>query len=315
VSVPCALLTGSQVKQDHVCNTKTRTIGLARHLLVTVEQLFKSREGHLPRLYFLVRNLFFQKKITRVNVDEAHSIYTAGTPLYGRDAFRPAWGRLDELKAILSHLTRWAGYSATLPPHILKVVEQKILRPNYVYIHVTSNRPNTLYATHQVTNSIEDLRNYECFLTRPFSLAQQPHVLIFVDDKDLASRIADYLESCLPYEHRKKKFAMHYHSKMSEFYLLTAYNEFTRPDGMCRILVTTSSNSVVCLHIVVDTRPLYQRDFSGYRLSQCQDRVYSWFTSNNCRRITAWWSCFSQLQRACSFYHPFRILGSRNLAR
>lgn len=92
---------------------------------MTVEQLFKSREGHLPRLYLLLRHHHFQRHITRINVDEVHNIYTAGLSLYGLDAFRPAWGRLDELKAILPKDTRWSGFSATIPPHILKVVEKK----------------------------------------------------------------------------------------------------------------------------------------------------------------------------------------------
>jgi len=111
---------------------------------VTVEQLFKSREGHLPRLYLLLRHHHFQRHITRINVDEVHNIYTAGLSLYGLDAFRPAWGRLDELKAILPKDTRWSGFSATIPPHILKVAEKKVMRPGYEYIHTTSNRPMLL---------------------------------------------------------------------------------------------------------------------------------------------------------------------------
>ena len=69
-----------------------RLPGTARHLIVTVEQLFRSREGHLPRLYVLIRNQGFQKLINRVNVDEVHHVHTAGLPHYGLDAFRPAWG-------------------------------------------------------------------------------------------------------------------------------------------------------------------------------------------------------------------------------
>ena len=74
---------------------------------MTVEQLFKSREGHLPRLAIFLRNQYFQRHIVRIVVDEAHNIYTAGLPLYGLDAFRPAWGRLDEIKAILPWHVQW----------------------------------------------------------------------------------------------------------------------------------------------------------------------------------------------------------------
>lgn len=67
-------------------------MGTTRHLIVTVEQLFKSLAGHLGRLEMLIRERRnFQRKIVRINVDEAHSIHTAGLPLYDLLALRPAW--------------------------------------------------------------------------------------------------------------------------------------------------------------------------------------------------------------------------------
>ena len=197
---------------------KAKAPGKAVHLLVTVEQLFKSLEGHLPRLAVLIRRRDFQKRISRINVDEAYFIFTAGAALYGLNAFRSAWGRLDELKALLPASIIWAVYSATFPPHILKAVENKVLHPNYVYIHTSSNRPNITYATHQVIETIEDPRNYECFLPLPenFNINEQPHVLIFVDDTKLTDKIALHLNSCLPVQYRGKDVVRHYHSKMSK---------------------------------------------------------------------------------------------------
>jgi hypothetical protein len=87
--------------QAHVYNLKMRTPGKARHIIATVEQLFKTPEGHLPRLAILVRNRHFQKLLKRVHVNEAQFIYLAGTPRHGNAAFRPAWGRLDELWALM----------------------------------------------------------------------------------------------------------------------------------------------------------------------------------------------------------------------
>lgn len=232
----------------HVHDSKTKAPGKALHLIVTVEQLFKSPEGHLPRLAILMRRRDFQKRISRVNVDEAHFIYTAGTALYGLAAFRHAWGRLDELRVLLPASVIWAVYSATFPPHILKAVENQVMRPNYVYIHTSSNRPNITYATHEVIDTIEDPRNYECFLMNPkdFNMNEQPHVLIFVDDTKLTEKISSHLETCLPVQYRGKNIVRHYHSKMSTAYLQQAHDSFTAPDGFCRILVTTSGESVVC---------------------------------------------------------------------
>jgi Lhr-like helicase len=115
------------------------------------------------------------------------------------------------------------------------------------YIHVTSNRPNTIYATHQVENSImiDDTHNYEHFLKSPYDTNSQPHVLIFVDDKKLTTKIEMHLESCLPPQERGKGIIHYYHSSMSKTYLETVHEDFISPTGTCKILIATSGESVV----------------------------------------------------------------------
>ena len=130
-------------------------------------------------------------------------------------------------------------------PHILKIVTQKVLKPNYIMIHLTSNRLNTMYATHQLHGSLEDPRNYECFVQHPFDFNQQPHVLIFFDDKGLTKKVAQHLNEQLPPEFRGRGIVRHYHSGMSERYLKRVHGSFVSEDGMCRILVATSGESVV----------------------------------------------------------------------
>ncbi|KAF9455482.1 hypothetical protein BDZ94DRAFT_1316185 [Collybia nuda] len=221
---------------------------MARHIITTVEQLFKTPEGHLPRLAVLIRNKHFQRRIKRIHVDEAHFIHLAGIGRNSIKAFRPAWGQLDKLKALLPHLIPWQAISATFPLHILKTVETKILRPNYVSISVSSNRPNTIYATPCVVNSIEEPRNYDCFLMKPFDFKAQPRVLIFFDSKRLTSEITEYLDSQLPPEYHSTGVIRHYHSGMSDLYLQTVHDNFTREDGRCKVLCATPGESVVCAY-------------------------------------------------------------------
>jgi len=152
----------------------------------------------------LLRQLTFQSLISQFCIDEAHSFYTAGYALYGLPAFRPPWGKLPELQASLRPSIPWHFFSATFLPHILGLVKEKLLRPGYDYVHVTSNRPNIIYATHQVENSIEDVHNYKCFLQSPFNADSQPHVLIFFDDKKLTTKVEAHLESRLPPHERGK---------------------------------------------------------------------------------------------------------------
>jgi superfamily II DNA helicase RecQ len=211
-----------------------------------VEQFFKSSaDGHIPRMGILARTPAFQKRIVRINIDEAHFFYTAGLPLYGQPAFRPAWGMLAELKIILRRTILWHLFSATFPKHILTAVTENLLKPSFRYIHHSSNRPNIMYATHEVATKIDDPHNYECFLTFPFDLESQPHVLIFVDDKALAAKITNHLDRCLPEQYRGKGIIKHYHSAMSAAYLEQTHNDFISPTGTCRILVSTSGESVV----------------------------------------------------------------------
>ncbi|PPR05782.1 hypothetical protein CVT26_010156 [Gymnopilus dilepis] len=272
--------------ETYVFNPKTRTPGLARHLIVTVEQIFMTPEGHLPRLGVLIRNSHFQRLVVRVTVDEAHNIYFAGSSRYGLDAFREAWGRLDELKAILLQTTRWCACSATFTSLALRSVQDKIMRSNHVFIRVTSNRPNTIYAKHQVVGSIDDLRNYQCFLMSPYHPGLQPRVLIFVDNKRLAACIADFLDSCLPPAMQDTGVVVHYHSKMSVKYLKGAHDSFVHPNGSCRIMVATSAQSVgvdfpnvkiVCnVGIPSTTTDTLQRGGRAYRNSS-EDALFVMF--------------------------------------
>jgi hypothetical protein len=83
----------------------------------------------------------------------------------------------------------------------------------------------------------------------PFSLVSQPCVLIFVDKKDLACRIATHLDACLPSKYQDKGIVRHYHSMMSQEYLQAAHEAFTMPTGNCHILVVTSGQSVVSIEV------------------------------------------------------------------
>ena len=172
-------------------------------------------------------------------------MHTTEVSRYSLPAFRPAWGKLGELKVLLPNSIPWRAMSATLPPHILKTVASKILQPGHVFIQMTSNRPNTIYATHCVPSSLQDVQNYECFLVQPFDAISQPRVLIFFDDRTLASAVAMHLESLLPPTIRKTGIVQCYHSLMSEDFLHKAHNNFTMLDGPCKVLCATSGESVV----------------------------------------------------------------------
>jgi superfamily II DNA helicase RecQ len=176
-----------------------------------------------------------------------HSIHITGLSRHGIPAFRPAWGKLDELKVLLPSRIPWQAMTATLPTHMQKTVVQKLLRPGYITTRSTSNRPNTIYATRCVPTDLGDPRNYGCFLSNPFVFKKQPRVLIFFDNKSVATTVALYLDSQLPQDFQGKGVVRHYHSEMSEEYLQKVHLSFIDAGGCCKILCATSAESVVGL--------------------------------------------------------------------
>lgn len=113
-----------------------------------------------------------------------------------------------------------------------------------------------IYATHRIVKNIEEPRNYDCFLTKPFDFKAQPRVLIFFDSKQLTSEITEYLDSQLPPECRGTGIVRHYHSGMSDLYLQMAHDDFTKEDGCCKVLCATAGESVVRVHTLFCISPL-----------------------------------------------------------
>ncbi|KAK0240631.1 P-loop containing nucleoside triphosphate hydrolase protein [Armillaria nabsnona] len=226
---------------EMVFNSKTKTPGSTRHFIVTTEQMFKSKEGHLSRFGHLIRTLAFRKTIKRVFVDEAHFIYFAGASRYKIPAFRPSWGRLNEIQIFLPSIP-WQILTATSPPHVLSVIEAAVLKPGYELIRITSNRPNAIYVTHCVVKSLDVMENYDCFLADP--PAHQRKVLLFFNNRNLGRRVTTYLNNKLPEDQRFKGLVKHYDSIMSKEYLEKVHSDFAQEGGTCKILCATSAEAV-----------------------------------------------------------------------
>jgi superfamily II DNA helicase RecQ len=206
--------------------------------------------GHLPRLAQVLRHSQFSKLVKRTHVDEAHSIYTAGIPLYGQPAFRPAWGHLGQLRLLLPKNTPFQALSGTLPHHIINCITDKLLfQSDYVPIQLTLNRPNITYATYPITGSLSNFRNLQFLIPEhgghSFDPKRIPKTIIFHDNLQEAANVADYLNSLFPETMRRQKIAKHYHSVMSADYLEQTFQDFASPHGVTRILCATSGASTV----------------------------------------------------------------------
>ncbi|EIW84042.1 hypothetical protein CONPUDRAFT_33172, partial [Coniophora puteana RWD-64-598 SS2] len=87
----------------------------------------------------------FSKNIGNLLLDEVHCIHTTGFARKGEKApFRPAYGRLNEVRAVIPSLTPVMALSATLPPPTLYTVLDSLrINPDLISkIFLSTNRPN-----------------------------------------------------------------------------------------------------------------------------------------------------------------------------
>lgn len=205
-------------------------------------------KGHLPRFARLLRqDRSLASKFKFLNTDEAHFIYTSGIKKHGQPAFRPAYGMLDVVRLLFSKRTAISAYSATLPPHMLKVVTSKLSMPtNYLSIDVSLNWPNVVYATHQLVGGTSNYNNLNCVIPVPYHPPMLiPRGVIFFDDKTEASDASAHLNNRLPEALRDAGIIKHYHGGMPKQYLQETYDDFCDPNGVCRVLCATSAASTV----------------------------------------------------------------------
>ncbi|KAJ6476423.1 P-loop containing nucleoside triphosphate hydrolase protein [Mycena vulgaris] len=216
--------------------------GSFQHLIVQPEQL-KTFKGHVPRLAALLNVPAFVKTLSRVHIDEVHNHHTAGLSSYGLPAFRPAWGSLDELRLRLWKDTPVQALSATLPPHIkTAVISHLNFDPKtFVSLKLSSNRHNTIYATHHIVGGLKDLRNLDFLVSIPFKPLLK--TIVFHDDTVQCAAAADHGDKRLPLELRNSGVIRHYHGGMSKEYLTEVFDDFSREDGICKILHATEGAS------------------------------------------------------------------------
>ncbi|KAJ7435585.1 P-loop containing nucleoside triphosphate hydrolase protein [Mycena galericulata] len=195
--------------------------GYFQHLIVQPEQL-RLFQGHLPRLARLLNVPRFIKSIARVHVDEAHNHFMVME--------FPRSGRLQAL-------------SGTFPPHIKTAVLNHLnFDPKtLVSLKLSSNRPNTVYATHRIVGSLKGFRNLDFLISIPFTKVIK--CVIFHDDTQQSADAASHLDARLPPNLRNTGLVRHYHGGISNDYLTQVFDHFSNPNGACKILSATEGVS------------------------------------------------------------------------
>lgn len=208
----------------------------------------------MPRLARLIeKDWQFRKRIKLLHVDEAHFIFNAGLEHSGMPAFRPAWGKLGQLRVKLAKGLTVQALSGTQPAHIKKVIIEHLLfdEKKLCSIKLSSNRPNTMYAMHPIVGNLSDYRNLDFLIPEPSPAnLQLAKTLVFHDNLNECTAAALHLNNRLPKVLRHQGIVKHYHGGMSKRYLTRVYEEFSNPEGVCRILHATEGASTVLPLIV-----------------------------------------------------------------
>ncbi|EIW83201.1 P-loop containing nucleoside triphosphate hydrolase protein [Coniophora puteana RWD-64-598 SS2] len=217
--------------------------GYYKNIFIAPEQLFRLKNGHIPRLASLMfTNRAFLESIGFFFIDEAHFIVLSGFPQRGeKDAFRPVYSRLGEILPLLRENPPVVILSATLPPPILHTVLETL----HLDLSTTTqlmesvNRPNHAYAVHQLYSGIKCLKNYDFLVPTAPNAERPPKTVVFIDSRLSAARIASYLRWRISDTLKSSKVVSHLHSSMSRDYIDRVFSEF-KTSSEISVLVSTS---------------------------------------------------------------------------
>ncbi|EIW75800.1 P-loop containing nucleoside triphosphate hydrolase protein [Coniophora puteana RWD-64-598 SS2] len=222
--------------------------GVYQNILVAPEQFFRFK-GHIPRLASLIMRVqSFSKNVGHLLVDEGHSIHTTGFVRKGEKApFRPAYSRLNEVRAAIPSSTPVMVLSATLPPPTLYTVLDSLrINPETVTkLFLSTNRPNHFYAVHKMHNGPRTLKNLDFLIPVSSSPNPLPKTLVFVDTRDRAQDIAHYLRNRFPQQLQTKRIVSHLHSGMSEDYGQGVFNDFKNTNEIATVIATSCASNGV----------------------------------------------------------------------
>ena len=162
-------------------------------------------------------------------IDEGHELFFSGLDRHNVPAFRPSYGNLDKILPKLPDKTTVHVLSATLPPHVIRVIEAKLFCDRErTHVQLPLNRSNIIYAT----RTIKNLGEYEnlSFLVPHHSPNFLPSgVIIFFESSVRADDAAAYLNGAfraLSPTRETLPIAASYHAKLSQTCLTRVFQQF-----------------------------------------------------------------------------------------
>ena len=229
--------------------------GAYNAIIISPEQFFRDpATGATPRLLGLLqKGHAFIRLIRHVYVDEGHEIFFSGIERHDISAFRPSYGMLDRILPKLPCGTTIHVLSATLPPHVIRVIDAKLFGDRErSLLQLPLNRANIIFTTRTIAN-LSDYKNLLFLIPHGNPNFRPSGVIIFFESSvragDAASYLNDAFHSRFP-AHTVSTFAAPYHSGLSQTYLTRVFQQFcgTHKSGeKIDVLCATSCGATVRL--------------------------------------------------------------------
>jgi len=183
-------------------------------VLITAPESLDSFDVIFPALQINSGDRLFQKRIQRVLVDEATTLYFQNS-LYSALAHRPAWSQLSTLRVHLDNDVPFQALSGTFPPHIRSFVINNLLFKRHSRVSLLLPIIRSGICLSPVVGSLSDFQNLD------FVLPPKCKIIIFFDSKTEATNATTYLENhaSLPDSMRGHGLVREYHSDMLTTYL------------------------------------------------------------------------------------------------
>ena len=162
-------------------------------------------------------------------VDEGHKLFFSGVECHGIPAFRPSYGTLGKVLPKLSKKTTVHVLSTTLPPHVVRIIEGKLLQGREtVQIRLPLNRRNIVYTTRMIAD-LSDYNNLSFLIPRQNPDSRPSGVIIFFESGERACNATTYLNNSfrsLYPSHKSTRIATAYHAGLSPTCLNRVFQQF-----------------------------------------------------------------------------------------
>jgi superfamily II DNA helicase RecQ len=236
----CRLVVGSNqgipchVSTESLTSSPTLPQGLKKGaynvVIVSPEQFFHDpTSGATPRLLGLLQNQPFLRSIKHMYVDEGHELFFSGVGRHEIPAFRPSYGMLDKIIPKLPNETPVHVLSATLPPHVIRVIEKKLFGSRErTRIQLPLNRGNIVYTTRTIAD-LSEYKNLSFLIPHRNPDSRPSGIIIFFESSVRADDAASYLNNNFRILHPTSKIsrvAASYHAGLSQTHLTRIFQQF-----------------------------------------------------------------------------------------